>query len=86
MNADTKNNILSIVVEAQQLDLERSRMLLEDQRMQIIEKTAGVTEEVFFIRGILYPSRNRSETNRMMYEAACNAFNMLDPQHAESYD
>ena len=48
MNADTKNNILSLVVGAQQLDLERTRMLLEDQRMQIIEKTAGVTEEVFF--------------------------------------
>ena len=49
MNADTKNNILSLVVGAQQLDLERSRMLLEDQRMQIIEKTAGIREKVFFI-------------------------------------
>ena len=84
MNADTKNNSLSLVVGAQQLDLERTRMLLEDQRMQIIEKTAGIREKVFFIRGILYPSRNQSETNRMMYEDACDALNLLDPEHPQS--
>ena len=86
MNADTKNNILSILVEAQQLDLERSRMLLEDQRMQIIEKTAQVLEEVSYMYSHFYLNKDRSNSDRMLYEAACDALDLLDPEHAESRD
>ena len=86
MNADTKNNILSLVVGAQQLDLERSRMLLEDQRMQVIEKTAQVIEEVSFLHSHLFQNRFRSARDRNMYESACDALNVLDPHHPESYD
>ena len=86
MNADTTNNILSLVVQAQQLDLERSRMLLEDQRMQVIEKTAQVIEEVSYLHSHLYLNRNRSDGYRMLSGSACDALNILDPLHPEDRD
>ena len=86
MNADTTNKVLSLVVGAQQLDLERSRMLLEDQRMQVIEKTAQVIEEVSFVHSYFYLNRNRSERNRLLFEASCDALNILDPLHPEDRD
>ena len=86
MNADTKNIILSLALGAQQLDLERSRMLLEDQRSQVIEKTAQVIEEVSFLQIHLYQERNRSDDDRMLFECACDALNILDPAHPSDRD
>ena len=83
MNADTKNIILSLALGAQQLDLERSRMQLEDQRSQVIEKTAQVIEEVSLLHSYFYQRRNRLEMNRMLFEASCDALNILDPAHPE---
>ncbi len=83
MNADTQNNILSLTIEAQQLDLERSRMQLEDQRSTVIEKTDLLLEEVSFIRSHLYPSRH---VNSTAYDAACDALEILDPGDPENYD
>ena len=85
MNADTQNNILSMAVESQRLDLERSRMLLEEQRATIVEKTAQLVEEVSFLHSCLYQTRNLSDGDRLMYESACDALNMLDPSHPENY-
>ena len=84
--ADVTDKILCLVVEAQQLDLERSRMQLEDQRSQIIEKTAKVMEEVSFLHSHFYQRKDRSINDRMLYESACDALTLLDPQHPESYD
>ena len=86
MNADMKNNILSMVIQAQQLDLERSRMQLEDQRSQVIEKTAQVMEEVSYLHSHLYLNRNRSDGYRMLYGSACDALNTLDPLRPEDRD
>ena len=85
MNADMKNNILSMVVQAQHMDLERSRMQLEDQRATAIEKTGEVIEEVSFLQSQLYSKRNQSDGDRMLYESACDALNVLDPAHPERY-
>ena len=37
MNADVKNNILCIALEAEQLELERVRMQLEDQQAKLLK-------------------------------------------------
>ena len=86
MNAATQKSVLSLVAGAQQLDLERSRMLLEDHRMQVIEKTAQVIEEVSYLHSHLYQNRNMSDGYRMLYESACDALNILDPLHPEDRD
>ena len=86
MNADTMNIILSLALGAQQLDLERSRMLLEDQRSQVIAKTAQLIEEVSFLHSHFYQNRNRSDSDRMLYESSCDALNILDPLHPEDRD
>ena len=44
MNSDTPANILAMAVEATTLELERTRMQLEDQQAKIIEATEKLTE------------------------------------------
>ena len=86
MNADTKNIILSLALGAQQLDLERSRMLLEDQRSQVIEKTAQLIEEVSFLHSHFYQKRNRSDVDWMLFECSRDALDILDPFPPEDRD
>ena len=83
MNADTKNNILSIALEAKQLELERARMQLEDQQAKIIEATDKLKEEVSFIHSSLY---HRKHAEPIMYEAACDAMEILYPGDPLNYD
>ncbi len=85
MNADLKSNILSIALEAKQLELERARMQLEDQQSKIVRATANLTEEVSYIQAQLYSRRNANSTNRSMYDAASDALEILDPGHPENY-
>ena len=83
MNADTKNNILSIALEVKQLELERARMQLEDQQAKVVEATAKLTEEVSFIHSSLY---QRKHAMPIMYEAACDAMEILHPGDPDNYD
>ena len=90
MNADIINNILSIAlqaaVEEKQLEIERTRMQLADQQSKVNEKTGELMEEVSYIHSQLYSIRNANEINRSLYEASCDAINILDPAHPEDYD
>ena len=83
MNADTKNNILTIALEAAQLELERARMRLEDQQSKVVESIDKLTEEVGFLHNQLY-HRKRSES--IMFEAACDAMEVLHPGDPDNYD
>ncbi len=85
MNADVKTNILSIALETKQLELERARMQLEDQNAKEArqkeldeEKTGQLVEEISFIKSQLYRNRNH-ESVSSMYEAVCEALEILDP-------
>ena len=62
MNADTKNTILTMALEAKQVALEQARMQSEDHRSKLVrcveleeEKTRQLMEEVSFIQSQLYP-------------------------------
>ncbi len=59
MDADTKNNVLAIALEAQQLDLERARMQLEDEQAKIARGLQKLTEEISFVQShhFFAPSR-----------------------------
>ena len=83
MNADTKNNILSIALEAKQLELERARMQLEDQQAKIVKATEKLTEEVSFLHSVLYHKKHEEPD---MYEAACDAMEILHPGDPSNYD
>ena len=83
MNADTKNNILSIALETKQIELERARMQLEDQQSKVVEATVKLTEEVSFIHSCLY---RRKDAEPIMYEAACDAMEILHPGDPDNYD
>ena len=63
MNADTKNNILTIALEAAQLELERTKMRLEDQQSKVVESTEKLTEEVSFLHSCLYNRKPVSYTH-----------------------
>ena len=82
MNADTKNNILTIALEAAQLELERTRMRLEDQQSKVVESTAKLTEEVSFLLSCLY---NRKRSEPTMFQAACDAMEVLHPGDPDNY-
>ena len=84
MNADTKNNILSMALEAKQLELERARMQLEDQQAKIIEQSENVIEQVSYVQSILY-NRRQDRTAESMYEAASNALDILEGGDANNY-
>ena len=82
MNADTKNNILTIALEAAQLELERTKMRLEDQQSKVVESTDKLTDEVSYIQSCLY-ARRRSEP--ITWQAACDALEVLDPGNPLNY-
>ena len=81
MNPDTQSNILSIALEAKQLELERARMQLEDQQTMIIRATENLTEEISFIQVTLQGS-----PDRMQYQAACDALEILWPGDPDNYN
>ena len=83
MNADTKNNILTIALEAAQLELERTKMRLEDQQSKVVESTDKLTDEVNYIQSCLY-ARKRSEP--ITWQAACDALEVLHPGDPDNYD
>ena len=83
MNSDIKNNILTIALEAKQHELEQARMQLEDQQAKIIEATDKLKEEVSFIHSSLY---HRKHAEPIMYEAACDAMEILYPGDPKNYD
>ena len=83
MNADTKNNILTIALEAAQLELERTRMRLEDQQSKVVESTDQLTEEVGFLHSCLY---NRKRSEPIMFQPACDAMEILHPGDPDNYD
>ena len=83
MNADTKNNILTIALEAAQLELERTRMRLEDQQSKVVESTAKLTEEISFLHSCLYNGKRSQPT---MWQAVCDAMEVLHPGDPENYD
>ena len=96
MNADTKNNILSMALEARQLELEQARMQSEDHQSKIVrcveleeEKTRQLMEEISFIQSQLYstpPRGNYVPNLRTCYDAACDALEILDPGNSANYD
>ena len=76
MNADCKNNILSMALDSKQLELERARMQQEDQQAKHLkhleqeeEKKGRLMEEISFIRTMLYEKRTQPAV-RSIYEAA----------------
>ena len=83
MNADTKNTILTIALEATQLELERTKMQLEDQQSKVVESTDKLTEEVGFLHNQLYHQKHAEPT---MFEAACDAMEVLHPGDPDNYD
>ena len=92
MNADIKNNILSIAIDSKQLEIERARMQLEDQQAKHLrhieqeeEKKGRLMEEVSFIRTMLYEKRTQPSV-RSMYEATLEAMEILDPGHPDNRD
>ena len=90
MNADTKNNILSMALEARQLELEQARMQSEDHQSKLTrqmelekEKTSQLLEEVSYIQIKLY---NQLPRQRDIYNATCDALEILDPGNPANYD
>ena len=79
MNADTRNNILSIALESKQLELERARMQLEDQQTNFERAAAKLTEEVSYIQSQLYNRRNVNGVFRTVYDAASDALEIIIP-------
>ena len=86
MNADTKNNILTIALEAAQLELERTRMRLEDQQSKVVESTDLLTEEVSYLACQLEYRKHASEGDRILYEAAADALEILHPGNRNYYE
>ena len=86
MDADTKNIVLSIALEAKQLELERARMQLEDQQATIVRATAALTEEVSYIHAQLHSRRNDHQAYRMIYDAASDAMEIISPGDPDNYD
>ena len=86
MNADTQNNILTIALEAAQLELERTRMRLEDQQSKVVESTDRLTEEVSFLACQLESKKHASESNQILYEAAADALEILHPGNKHYYE
>ena len=85
MNADTKNNILTIALEAAQLELEKARMRLEDQQSKVVESTDKLSEEVSFLASQLGSKKYASEEHQIMYEAAADALDILHPGYGNYY-
>ena len=92
MNADTKNNILSMALDSKQLELERARMQQEDQQAKHLrhleqeeEKKRRLMEEVSFIRSMLYEKRTQPSV-RSIYEAALDAMEILGPGNPDNRD
>ena len=85
MNADTKNNILAIALEAAQLEIERTKMQLEDQQSKVVESTDKLSEEVSFLASQLGHQKYASEEHQIMYEAAADALDILHPGYGNYY-
>ena len=85
MNADTKNNFLSIALEVKQHELERARMQLEDQQAKILRVTQDLMEEVSFVWVLLYRRRKCSAELYRMYLSMCDAMEILDPGNPDNY-
>ena len=95
MNADTTNTILTIALEAKQMELEQARIQLEDHRSKLVrcveleeEKTRQLMEEISFIQSQLsnIPPRGTFVPNlRTLYDAACDALEILDPGNPDNY-
>ena len=90
MNADTTNTILTIALEAKQMELEQARMQSEDfqskiaQRMELEEeKKNQLVEEISYIQAVLH---NTVPRPRAIYDAACDALEILLPGHPNNYD
>ena len=85
MNADTKNIILTIALEAAQLELERTKMRLEDQQSKVVESTDKLIDEVSFLASHLESKKYASEEHQILYEAVCDALEVLDPGNPLNY-
>ena len=86
MNADTKNNILTIALEAAQLELERTRMRLEDQQSKVVESTDKLTEELGLLHNQLYYIKRSDPTEFwVLFEAAADAMEVLHPGDPGNY-
>ena len=85
MNADTKNTILTIALEATQLELERTKMRLEDQQSKVVESTDKLSEEVSYLASQLGHQKYASEEQQIMYEAAADALDILHPGYGNYY-
>ena len=85
MNADTKNNILTIALEVAQLELERTKMRLEDQQSKVVESTDKLSEEVSYLASQLGHQKYASEEHQIMYEAAADALDILHPGYGDYY-
>ena len=85
MNADTKSNILTIALEAAQLELERTKMRLEDQQSKVVESTDKLTEEVSYLACQLVHQKHASEHDRLLYDAAAEALDILHPGDRDHY-
>ena len=64
MNADTTNTILTLALEAKQMELEQARMQSDDQQSKLVrcmeleeEKTRQLMELVSYIQSQLYRRR-----------------------------
>ena len=85
MNADTKNTILTIALEAAQMELERTKMRLEDHQSKVVESTDKLSEEVSYLASQLGHQKYASEEHQIMYEAAADALDILHPGYGDYY-